>query len=227
LKPPFSLFPSAALLLAAAASAQPLQWHGEVAMASELSDRGLLVGPLRPAAQAQLSAWIGPDWTALVHVASQKDSQRVLARLAYTQAFSNDWQGELGLSAYRYSGLLSDVLNHLELGAGLTFRDMWSVTLSSQRYGQAPGRSAPKPVWALDTGLRWPLDAHWSLNASLGMAELPYDRGLRYRYGSLGMGWSRDGWRVGLDRVGTDATARRLLAPSARSRWSAVVAREF
>ncbi len=77
------------------AAAQALQWTGQLAAASELSDRGLVIGPRRPTLQASLTAVLDRRWTLGLGTSSPLGAgrqARVLAQLGRYEAVSDDCQ---------------------------------------------------------------------------------------------------------------------------------------
>jgi hypothetical protein len=220
---------AAALCAAAGAAAQPLQWQGQLAVASELTDRGLSVFPRRPTLQADGQVARG-RWSIAAAAStdlSASGRHRVLARVSHYRALSDDWQLDAGIGWYGYPGdRRARVYDRTEAGIGLGFRDLLSLNLTAIDYRAWPGRRAGLQ-WALEAGARWPLGGAWSLTASLGQADLPPQPDRRYRYGGAGLAWQQGAWRAELNRLGTDGTARYAFGDAARARWSALVTRSF
>lgn len=220
----------AALLAGAGAGAQPLQWTGHVAVASELTDRGLLVGPRRPSLQAALTAVHNQRWTwsFSASVPSGHERQgRVSAQVGRYERLSDDWQLDAGLAYYAYPGdTVAARANRWELQAGAAYRDLLSLGVAALHFPAWPGQRAGLQ-WALDLGLRWPLAAGWSATASLGQADVPAQPRWRYRYGGLGLAWQTADWRLELNRLGSDDTARRVSGAAADARWSATLTRAW
>ncbi|NRF65831.1 hypothetical protein HLB44_02405 [Aquincola sp. S2] len=211
------------------AAAEPLQWQGQAALATELTDRGLSVFERRPTLQAELGVSRG-RWAlgaALSARAADGRDRRVLARLSHYRTLSDDWQLDGGLGYYGYpGGVYARSFNRVEASAGASFRDLLSFNLTALHYRAWRGRRGGLQ-WAFDAGLRWPLAGAWSLTASLGQADVPPLPQRRYHYGGVGVAWAASGWRVELNRLGADSTAQRLLGETAHPRWSAVVATNF
>lgn len=218
------------VLTSGGAVAQPLQWVGQLTAASELTDRGLLIGPRRPQLQAAVTAVHDQRWALSLSAGAPVGSLnqgRLLARIGRYERLSDDWQLDAGLAYYAYPGdAEAGNGDRWELQLGTGFRDVLSLDLSAMHYPAWPGRRAGLQ-WALDLGLRWPLGAGWSATASLGHADLPAVPQWRYRYGGLGLAWQGPAWRVALNRLGSDATARRVMGLAGQSRWSATVVRPF
>jgi hypothetical protein len=211
-------------------AAQPLRWQGQVALASELTDRGLSVFARRPTLQADLHVARG-RWALGAAISAGLGGQgrdgRVLARLAHYRPLSDDWQVEGGLGYYAYTGdAYARAFDRAEASAGASYRDLLAFSVSALDVRGWRGRRGGLQ-WAFDAGARWPLGGPWSLTASLGQADLMSRPDRRYRYGGLGMAWQAGAWRVELNRLAADAHARRLLADTARPRWSALVVTTF
>jgi hypothetical protein len=219
-----------ALLSAGGVGAQPLQWAGQLAAATELTDRGLLIGPRRPTLQAGLTAAHDQGWALSLSASTPLGALRqgrVLAQISRYRRLSDDWQVEGGLAYYAYPGdATAGNGNRWELQSGASYRDVLSVGLTALHYPAWPGRRAGLQ-WAVDLGLRWPMAAGWSVTASLGRADLPPVPQRHYRYGGLGLAWQGDAWRLELNRLGSDATARRVMGPAGQSRWSATATHQF
>ena len=215
---------------AGSAAAQPLQWQGQLALASELTDRGLSVYPRRPTLQADGQVARG-HWSLAAAASTDLSSNgrhRVLARVSHYRSLSDDWQLDAGIGWYGYPGdRWARIYDRTEAGIGLGFRDLLSLNLTAIDYHRAwPGRCGGLQ-WALEAGARWPLGDAWSLTASLGQADLPPQPDRRYRYGGVGLAWQRADWRVEINRLGTDGAARYAFGDAARARWSALVLKSF
>jgi hypothetical protein len=222
-------FAIACLLLTASgsAAAQATPVHAQVALASDLTERGLLYGPVRPVLQAEVSASFGA-WSAALAAGAQSNTsqlERVSARLTRYWALSNDWQADAELNWYDYRRLrYTPGYSATELGVSASFRDLLSLGASVRNYSDA---GAPGLRGAVDAGLRWPLAGRWSVTANLGWAQLPTYEGTWYSYGSGGVGWESGGWNAGLGRTGASRAAREQLGGDAQSHWTAFVAKEF
>ena len=218
-----------ALTATSPAAAQPLQWQGQVAVASELTDRGLSVYPRRPTLQADGQVARG-HWSLAAAASTDlagRGEYRVLGRVSYYRSLSDDWQLDAGLGWYGYPGdSWARAFDRHEAGLGLGFRDVLSLNLTAIDYRAWPGRRAGLQ-WALEAGLRWPLSEAWSVTASVGEADLPPLPDRRYRYGGIGLGWQHADWRLELNRLGADGTARRYMGNAGRARWSALVLKSF
>lgn len=217
-------------LAGGAAAAPSLQWTGQLAVASELSDRGLVIGPRRPTAQASLTGVIDQRWTLGMSASAPLGfarQGRVLAQLGRYERLSDDWQLDAGLGFYAYPG--DDGAgrgNRWELMAGASWRDLFSGSLTALHYPAWPGQRAGLQ-WAMDLVGRWPIAGGWSATISLGRADLPVLPDRRYRYGGLGLAWQQGGWRLELNRLGSSGTARAIMGPAARPRWSGSASLQF
>ena len=211
------------------ASAQALQWQGQVAVASELTDRGISVYPRRPTLQVDGQVARG-RWSLAAAASTDlagRGEHRVLARLSHYRSLSDDWQLDAGLGWYGYPGdRRARAYDRTEAGLGLGFRDVLSLNLTAIDYRAWPGRRAGLQ-WALEAGLRWPVGDAWSATASLGQADLPPQPDRRYRYGGVGLAWQHGDWRLELNRLGADSAARRALGDAGRARWSALAMVSF
>jgi hypothetical protein len=217
-------------LAAGPAGAQDLQWTGHLAAATELSDRGLVVGPRRPTLQASLTAALDQRWTLGLSASAAPGAARegrVLGQIGRYQRLSDDWQVEAGLGYYAYPGNpRAGKGDRWELTAGASWRDLFSGSVTALHYPAWPGQRAGLQ-WALDLAGRWPIAGGWSATASLGRADLPVLPDRRYRYAGLGLAWQDGRWRVELNRLGSDATARAVMGQAARPRWSASALVQF
>jgi hypothetical protein len=200
---------------------------GTLTLASEFADRGLQLGLREPALEGEVSLPLAGPWSASLAVGVQDEparEHRVAARVTRYWALSNDWQLDAGLGWYDHrSAQDARHYRYAEAGASVAFRDLLSLGLATRQYA---GEGGPLR-WALDVGARWPIAHAWSLNGSVGWAQLPVLSTHGYRYTSAGIGWQRQSWSTGLNRIATDATARDWLGDAARSRWSAFIAKDF
>lgn len=219
-----------ALLGAGPARAQALQWTGQLAAATELSDRGLVIGPRRPTLQASLTGVLDRRWTLALSASAPLGAARqgrVLGQLGRYEQLSDDWQIEAGLGYYGYPGdEVAGRGNRWELTTGATWRDLFSANLTALHYPAWPGQRAGLQ-WAMDLAGRWPISGAWSATFSLGQADLPALPDRRYRYAGLGLARQEGPWRIELNRLGSSATARHILGQAAQPRWSASTQVQF
>ncbi len=218
------------LLAAGQASAQPGPWSGQLAAATELSDRGLVIGPRKPTLQASVTGVIDRRWilglSASAPVGYGRQG-RLLAQVGRYAPLSDDWQVEAGLGYYGYPGdSVAGRGNRWELTAGASWRDLFSGNLTALHYPAWPGQRAGLQ-WALDLAGRWPIAGGWSATFSLGRADLPVLPDRRYSYAGIGLAWQADGWRFEFNRLGASATARAIMGQAAQARWSASTSVQF
>lgn len=220
---------AASAFAATPAFAQPLHWQGQLALASELTDRGISVFPRRPTLQADGLVARG-RWSLAAAASTDlagRGEHRVLARVSHYRSLSDDWQLDAGLGWYGYPGdRRTRAYDRTEAGVGLAFRDLLSLNLTAIDYRAWPGRRAGLQ-WALDAGLRWPLGDAWSVTASVGEADLPPQPDRRYRYGGVGLAWQQGRWRLEMNRLGAGRAARYLAGEAGRARWSAAALVSF
>lgn len=218
------------LLAAGPSNAQALQWTGQLAGATELSDRGLVIGPRRPTVQASLTGTLDRRWALGLSASAPLGygrQGRLLGQLSHYTPLSDDWQLEAGLGYYGYPGDADAGRgDRFELTAGASWRDLFSGNLTALHYPAWPGRRAGLQ-WALDLAGRWPLAGGWSATFSLGRADLPMLPDRRYSYAGLGLAWQVEAWRFELNRLGSSAAARVVLGATARPRWSASTSLQF
>ncbi|HEY9133219.1 MAG TPA: hypothetical protein VIM98_15805 [Dyella sp.] len=228
---------SAACLLEPAQAQSASGFGGEVALASQLADRGIAITPARPTIQAAIN-WTSPKgWTFGVAGGSELDSPRLaesLAQVARSWSLSNDWQMQTSLFYYHYAGPAhARVYDRTEAAVTWIYRDILSLGVSGiYAIGAKEQRLRP----ALDLNARWPLAWNVSVSAGVGTAEYViasyrptarYDHVGFYGYGHAGLSWSQGPWRVELSRVATDPSFRRHWGELAASSWLATAAWSF
>lgn len=210
-----------------AAWCETLDLRGSFTLASDLTDRGLLLGPRSPVVQGEAS--LGTPLQGMLSIAAAVHgtaprNRRWMAHVSRARAWSDDWQSTLDLGWYDYRGTGSTPnFRYAELGVSSSFRDLLSVATGLRRHGGAPDPWR----WVFDLGGRWPLAAEWSLQGTIGWAQLPTAQAAWYRYGGAGIGWQRQDWAAGVGWIGADATARAALGRDARPHVSAFVAKDF
>lgn len=216
------------LLLIREASAQSPEAHGRVALASELTERGVVRGTRRPVLQGEVSVLFSSQWSASAELSGQGerlDNQRIVLRGSRYWALSRDWQVDASLAWYGYPSM--STINYAEMGTSVGFRDVLSFSLAAIRYTSLPGGSKGLR-WAIDTGARWPLNDQWSLTAALGASQVPNSTNQHYVYGSAGIAWQYQKWNAGLVRIASNDVARQnfeSLAPP--THWSGFVSKDF
>jgi len=221
----------AALVACACATnalAQVRALSGELALSSELTERGAFVGERKPFLQGAMTFYDPSGWSAGLAVGLQEDgsrTSRVIARTAYDWMLSNDWQSQAWLQYYAYPGdKASQVFDRAEGGLNVGFRDLLVLGVSAFHYPHTYSDSAPYR-WTADVGARWPLGESVSLTAALGHASVKPSG--RYSYGSAGLAWRRGAWQLEINYLDTDDRARALLRSSTPGHWSAAVAHSF
>lgn len=218
---------SVLLVFAQAAWSQSIGVGGVLTLASEFTDRGLRVGPQKPTLEGEVSAPLFGPWSASLAAGTQDDparEHRVVARVMRYWTLSNDWQADAGLGWYDHrSAQDARRYRYAEVGASVAFRDVLSLGVATRQYA---GQRGPLR-WAVDAGARWPIANAWSINGSVGWAQVPPLSTQGYGYGSAGIGWQRGTWSAGLNRISTDATARNQLGDAAQPRWSGFIAKNF
>ena len=208
--------------------AQAREWSAELALSSELTERGAFVGERKPVLQGVVTLYDPRGWSAGLALGLQEAgsrTSRVIVRAAQDWALSNDWQSQASLQYYVYPGdRASRVFDRTEAGLNFGFRDLWVLGVSLYHYPHTRSDSAPLR-WTLDVGARWPLSEQFSLTAALGQASVQ-PRG-RYSYGSTGLAWHRRDWRAELSYLSTDNRARSLLSTGTPGHWSAALTHSF
>ncbi|MFG6441071.1 hypothetical protein [Roseateles sp. LKC17W] len=223
---------AAALLLllgAGTAAAQTRSLSGELAVSSELTERGAFVGLRRPIAQAAVSLYDATGWSvggALGVPSNGLRNTRVVLRAAHDSPLADDWQRQVALQYYGYPGgsPTGRGFDRWEAALELRWRDRFMVGMTGFHYLH-PARDTPALQWALDAGGRWTLTPLWSGQAALGLARVR-DRGT-YAYASLGLAWQAGDWRAEANLIGTDSQARRLLPSRTPGHLSLVLTRMF
>ncbi len=225
---PARLWPLLILLACALATAQTRSVVGELAVSSDLTDRGIVIGERRPVAQALLTLYDTAGWSAGLAVGVQDNTQnphQVLVRAAYDWVLSNEWQTQASLLYYGYPASPAwQTFDRLELGTAWSYRDVLVLGLSANHYRYPAPRQA-RPRWAMDLALRWPLSEQVALSAGLGQAQLSGNGG--YSYGNLGLAWRQGPWRAELSYLATDDRAHALFGAGAAQHWSYLLARAF
>jgi len=216
------------LALSGASHGEPVEVRGQIVVASDLTDRGVQLGPTSPFVQGEVSALLDRQWSASLAAGTQHDrspNDRVVVRLDRYWALSNDWQADAGLRWYDYrQAHAGQHSRYVEFAASVGYRDLFSLGTSAKEYTPRwPGGLH----WALDAALRWPIALGWSLDADLGRTQLPTYEAQWYRYAAVGIGWQRRGWSAGLSRIGADSTARDQFGSDAQFHWTAFVAKDF
>ena len=215
------------LAAASLAATQELQWSGEAALGSDLTDRGISLWPGGAVAQAFVALSDSVHWSASLSAAAPLDrghSHQLAARGAGYWTLSQDWQVQARLAIYSYArGEHRWPYDRTELTLGAAYRDLLSLEASAVRLSEGDSRLYP----AIDLGLRWPLSEQWALAGGWGLAELPAWPGTRYHYGDAGVVWHAGNWRVSVRYLSTGQPVRGLLGEASKPHASASVAWMF
>jgi uncharacterized protein (TIGR02001 family) len=242
---------AAALSMTAAVTplhAQTSSLNGTVALSSQLVDRGLAITPVTPFAQGAVSWASANGWvlglSAGTQVRSTGHNSEALVQASHYWSLSDDWRMQAGLVYYNYPGnTRASAFNRTEASTSWMYRDVLTFGLSAICL---TGSGSHQPRGAADVDVHWPLPAHFSISAGLGVAQplspaiyygVPQSargyyeghyvyrrpRSSYYGYGQLGLAWTYGAWRVELDRVATDPSQRGMAAAP----WVATVSWSF
>lgn len=235
------------LLLAAPAHAQSSSIGGEVALASQLVDRGLAITPATPVLQGEVSWTSGNGWSlglaGGVEVRSPGHLVMGVARVSRDWFSSGDWRGRANLAYYDYQDRGGrGIPDRVDAGVYVSYRDTVSIGISAIR---VDGDQDRRWLGAADVGLGWPLSSQLTLMAGAGVAEASvrsgsygygdghgygYGSGYEtraYGYGNLGLAWSRGGWRLRIERNLNSLGERRAYGNGAPDPWVATLSRAF
>jgi uncharacterized protein (TIGR02001 family) len=211
-----------------AVQAQTSEWSAELALSSELTERGAFVGERKPALQGAVTLYDPRGWSAGVVLGIQQAgsrTSRVIVRAAQDWLLSNDWQSQASLQYYAYPGdRASRIFDRAEAGLSFGFRDLGVLGVSLYHYPHTSSDSTPLR-WTVDVGARWPLGEQFSLTTAVGHASVK-PRG-NYSYSSTGLAWHRQAWRLELSYLSTDRRARSLLTSGTPGHWSAALTHSF
>ena len=224
------------LALAAAACAPTparAEVNGEVALGSQLVDRGIAITRPGPALQGAVS-WAWPSgWSLGVSGGMElRDPDHLaesLVQLSRYWPVSSDWRMQARLLYYHYSGIAR--VGYYEAGLAWIYRDTLTFGLSGIHSPGLDHRLRP----AADLDFRWPLRRNFSIAAGAGVASYvhppynPYEHGgaSYYRYGHFELSWASGPWQFRLERLlmtGGDRERMHRLAPSP---WAATLSRSF
>ncbi|HKT27259.1 hypothetical protein [Dyella sp.] len=231
--------------------AQTNAFSGTVALNSQLVDRGVAITPVTPVLQGAASWATASGWVFGLSAGTQARRPRhgsdVLAQVDHYWLLSGDWRMQAGLAYYTYPGNASArAFDRAEASVGWLYRDVLSFGLSAVTLTRGNNH---QPRGAADVDFHWPLPAHFSLTAGVGVAQpLPawsYSGGAAYGtpaypgsyyytyhrqrpssyygYGQVGLAWAYDAWRVELDRIATDPSQRQMAAAP----WVATISWSF
>lgn len=242
-------------VLAIPLRAQTSNLNGTVALSSQLVDRGLAITPVTPFLQAATSWTSANGWVLGLSAGTQLRStghgSEALAQAGHYWSLADDWRMQAGLVYYTYPGnARGRAFDRAEAGVSWMYRDVLTFGLSAIRLTRGGNH---QPRGAADVDFHWPLPAHFSLSAGLGVAQ-PLSTAIYhgtptygtqddwgyyygghyylyhrqrsssyYGYGHLGLAWTYEAWRVELDRVATDPSQRGMAAAP----WVATISWSF
>lgn len=238
--------PAAAIMLACLSTplhAQSSNFSGEVALASQLVDRGLAITPATPVLQGSVSLALPEGWSlGLAGGVEARSPGRLvvaLARVSHFWALSSDWQAQASLLYYDYRA--DDgrgIPDRADASLHFTYRDTLTFGLSAVRVS---GNQDRRLLGAADLELRWPLTRHVSLSTGAGIAQTAvasYEPGSYqhyghdapielYGYGHLGLAWSDGPWHLQIGRNMNSLGERRVYGTQASSNWVATLSWSF
>lgn len=229
--------------------AQTSTFSGTVALSSQLVDRGVAITPVTPVLQGAASWATASGWvfglSAGVQTRTPRHGSDVLAQVDHYWLLGEDWRMQGGLAYYAYPGNASArAFDRAEASVSWIYRDVLTFGLSAISLTRGTNH---QPRGAADVDFHWPLPAHFSLTAGMGVAQpLPvggyygrstynlqtypaidaYNRqrpSSYYGYGQLGLAWTYQAWRVELDRIATDPSQRQMAAAP----WVATISWSF
>lgn len=230
--------------LVTTAHAQAVATHGEVALSSQLIDRGLAITSDTAILQGAASWALPSGWAfgvaASTEVRDAAPLAEAFAEASRTWQINPDWRFAAGLSYYDYPGRGNGAFNRAEGSASWIYRDVLTLAVAAL----APTGGDQHGVrGAADMNFHWPLPWQFALSAGAGyaQAQVPYYRTYadeygshRYRhgnrinsygYGHLGLVWAQGPWRMEVDRVFVDAAIRQ--DNLAASPWVATLSWSF
>ncbi|APO97150.1 hypothetical protein OR60_11535 [Xanthomonas vesicatoria] len=207
---------------------------GAVAVASTLIDRGISIAPNRVTLQAA-GYWLpAPGWSVSASVALQSPSFSDPVALTLQGArgwmLGDRWQMQASLLYYAYpADRQSRTFDRQEASLAWSYRDTLTFSLSTFNFPRAQ-RSPWNMV--VDVTANVPLTGDFNLSAGAGISDFPamsYGAASsgRYRYGQLGLKWSRAAWTVKLDRVVTSDNTPRAQGGPGETPWVGMVSRTF
>ena len=185
------------------ALAQTAPFSGEVALTSQLVDRGRAVTSQTGVLQAA-GDWIpSTGWSIGASASTKLDSPgRVVEAMvqgARYWSLSDSWQLQAGLIYYDYpTNHQLKFYERVEGGLAVSYRDILTVGVSEAHLVHSDYETNRA---ALDISARWPLPGGFSVLGGVGVAQsyvAPYKS---YRYGQVGLAWTHGPWRIELDRV--------------------------
>lgn len=229
--------------VSASAHAQSSPFGGEIALASQLVDRGLPLAADTPVLQGAASWASAGGWSlGLAGGVEVRSGQPVLglARASRTWAPSGDWLVQASLLYYDYRGGDGGTRDRADASVAFTYRDTVTFGVSALH---PIGGWGQRLLGAADANVSWPLTPHLSFVAGAGVAQATvrprYRAGYHYRsrghgrlqsygYGNLGLAWAGGPWRLRIDRNLASLDAGRAYYGSGGSPdWVATVSWSF
>ncbi|MFA0922444.1 hypothetical protein [Xanthomonas fragariae] len=207
---------------------------GTVAVASELIDRGISIAPNKVTLQAAGDWLPSPGWSVSVSAALQSPSlsKPVAATVQVGRAWMLDdrWQMQASALYYAYpADRQSRTFDRQEASLAWSYRDVLTFSLSTFNFP----RSQRSPwIMAIDVTANVPISADFSLSAGAGVSQFPAmaygaaNAGL-YRYGQLGLKWSRAGWTLKMERILTSDNTPRMQGGPGETPWLGMLAKTF
>lgn len=209
---------------------------GEMALSSQLVDRGVAI--TRPGAALQGAvSWNWPSgWSLGVSGGFElRDPDHLADAVVQVSRYRNvsgDWRMQTRLLYYHYSSIVH--AGFYEAGMDWVYREVLTFGLSAVYSAQRSHRLRP----AADLDLNWPLQRNLSLTAGLGVAgySVPVNEYYRnyeqesasyYRYGHLGLLWTRGRWQFKTERMLIGAEDRERMHRLAPSKWLATLSVSF
>jgi uncharacterized protein (TIGR02001 family) len=225
----YMVFAAAACMFAPACAAV----DGEVALSSQLVDRGVAIARAGPALQGAVS-WAWPSGWSLgvsggIELRDPDHLAESLVQLSRYWPVSTDWRMQARLLYYHYSGVAR--AGHYEAGLAWIYRDALTFGLSGIYSPDRDRRLRP----AVDVDFRWPLRGNFSIAAGAGMASYihePYNQyehenASYYHYGHLELSWASGPWQLRLERLLMSNGDRERMHGLAPSPWAATLSRSF
>ena len=217
--------------------AQSTGLTGVAGLSSQLVDRGMAITPDTPTFQGAVS-WSSPaGWSFSLSGSSELRSPgRVVEATAEVSRYwslSTDWQMQASLLYYSYPSTPSSrVYDRAETSVDWIYRDVLTFGVSAIHVF---GGREHQPRGAADVDLHWPLPWNFSLSTGAGIAQslvapnspYNYDKASVYHYGHAGLTWETGPWRVELDRILVERSARRYWRNLSASPWVATISRSF
>jgi hypothetical protein len=215
--------------------AQSSSLNGEVALSSQLVDRGLPITPETPILQGA-GTWTSPSgWSLGLSGSTETDSPghftEAQARGSRYWLLATDWQMQASLLYYNYSGSVR-FYDRAEAGVNWIYRDILTLGLSAISVVGSPDH---RLRGAADLNFHWPLAWNFSVSAGLGIAQpllTPYNYEVvehtnLYGYGMVGLVWAYGSWRAEFDHVMTDSDMRRQRGGPGTMPWIVTISRSF